>query len=362
MKVYLVGGAVRDQLLGLDVVERDFVVVGARVSHMLDLGYKPVGKDFPVFLHPQTHEEYALARLERKVGKGYKGFDCIADPTVTLEEDLKRRDLTINAIAQAEDGTLVDPFGGVHDIRKKVLRHVSAAFSEDPVRILRLARFAARYSDFSICSQTQALCQVMVEAGEVDALVPERVWAEMHKALEQKAAWRFFDFLHETGVLSRISQPLVIDKVSIDRLRQASVSDAFTRLAILLANESFETIQAWGRHWRCPKAWIKALVALNRVYDLYSDDWCALDCWRLFNILDLFRYPDRLHIYSQVGQSLAPQVDHSQVKKTLSGAWQATKAVDSAPFLAEGLNGQALGDALNQARIQAIEERLKKEL
>lgn len=362
MKVYLVGGAVRDQLLGLDVCERDFVVVGASVEQMLGLGYRPVGKDFPVFLHPQTHEEYALARLERKVGKGYTGFDCIADPTVTLEEDLKRRDLTINAIAQAKDGTMVDPFGGVFDIEKKILRHVSPAFSEDPVRVLRLARFAARFADFEVDPKTQALCQSMVVAGEVDALVPERVWAEMHKALEYKTAWRFFAFLHETGALSRISQPLVIDQASIDRLKQALVFDAFTRLAILLAKESLETIQVWGRHWRCPKAWVKTLVALSRVYDLYSDDWCALDCWRLFKALDIFRYPNRLRIYLDVGQSLVPQVNHVYVKKILLAAWQAAEAVKSAPFLAQGLKGQALGDALIKAQVNAIEESLKKAL
>lgn len=205
MKIYTVGGAVRDQLLGLKVQDRDFVVVGASPQAMLDAGFKPVGHDFPVFLHPSTHEEYALARTERKVAPGYAGFTFHSSPDVTLEQDLQRRDLTINAIAQAEDGSLIDPYGGQADLRAKVFRHVSNAFSEDPVRILRVARFAARFAEFTVATQTMALMQSMVAAGEVDALVPERVWQELSRGLMQNKPSRMFNVLSESGALARIA-------------------------------------------------------------------------------------------------------------------------------------------------------------
>ena len=180
MRVYLVGGAVRDRLLGRAVQDRDHVVVGATAEEMVALGYVPVGRDFPVFLHPQTHEEYALARTERKTAPGYAGFVFHADGAVTLEEDLARRDLTINAMAQTDDGRIVDPFGGQADLQARVLRHVSLAFLEDPVRILRVARFAARFTDFSIAAETAELMRRMVDDGEADALVPERVCRSFH--------------------------------------------------------------------------------------------------------------------------------------------------------------------------------------
>ncbi|HZG21798.1 MAG TPA: multifunctional CCA addition/repair protein [Herbaspirillum sp.] len=204
MKIYTVGGAVRDGLLGLPVKDRDHVVVGATPQQLLDLGFRPVGKDFPVFLHPETQEEYALARTERKTAPGYKGFAFHAAPDVTLEEDLARRDLTINAIAQDEDGTLVDPHQGRADIERRVFRHVSEAFIEDPVRILRLARFAARFADFSVAPETQALMQRMVEEGEVDALVPERVWQELARGLMERKPSRMFEVLRSCGALQRI--------------------------------------------------------------------------------------------------------------------------------------------------------------
>ncbi|MFS2116364.1 multifunctional CCA addition/repair protein [Herbaspirillum frisingense] len=204
MKIYTVGGAVRDGLLGLPVKDRDHVVVGATPQQLLERGFRPVGKDFPVFLHPETQEEYALARTERKTAPGYKGFAFHAAPDVTLEEDLARRDLTINAIAQGEDGTLVDPYHGRADIERRVFRHVSDAFIEDPVRILRLARFAARFADFSVAPETQALMQRMVEEGEVDALVPERVWQELARGLMERKPSRMFEVLRSCGALQRI--------------------------------------------------------------------------------------------------------------------------------------------------------------
>ena len=201
MKTYLVGGAVRDGLLGITGADRDWVVVGSTPEAMAAQGFTPVGKDFPVFLHPQTHEEYALARTERKTAPGYKGFVVHASPEVTLEEDLARRDLSINAIAQAEDGTLIDPYGGQHDLQHKVLRHVTEAFREDPVRILRVARFAARFPEFKVAAQTLALMQDMVLAGEVDALVSERVWQELSKGLMSAKPSRMLQVLRDCGAL-----------------------------------------------------------------------------------------------------------------------------------------------------------------
>ena len=204
MKAWVVGGAVRDGLLGEPVNDRDWVVTGASPQDMLDAGYLPVGKDFPVFLHPVTKEEYALARTERKTAPGYRGFAFHAAPDVTLEDDLRRRDLTINAIAQDEHGGLVDPYGGRRDLRARVLRHVSEAFAEDPVRILRLARFAARWPDFSVAPETAALMRHMVAAGEVDALVAERVWQELSRGLMERAPQRMVEVLRDCGALARL--------------------------------------------------------------------------------------------------------------------------------------------------------------
>jgi tRNA nucleotidyltransferase (CCA-adding enzyme) len=206
MKTYLVGGAVRDKLLNRPVTERDWVVLGETPESMLQRGFRTVGKDFPVFLHPKTNEEYALARTERKTAKGYKGFCVDASPSVTLEQDLLRRDLTINAIAMTENGELIDPFGGQRDLEQRLFRHVSPAFVEDPVRILRVARFAARYAplDFSITDETLRLMCEIVDAGEVDALVPERIWAEVIKALNETKPSAFFYTLRNCGALAKI--------------------------------------------------------------------------------------------------------------------------------------------------------------
>ena len=204
MQRYLVGGAVRDALLGRASDDRDWVLVGANVDELVAAGYIAVGRDFPVFLHPQTREEHALARTERKTAPGYHGFHFHADPNVTLEEDLARRDLTINAIAQDEAGTLIDPYGGQRDLTAKVLRHVSPAFAEDPVRILRLARFAARFAEFSVAAETGALAQQMVGSGDIDALVPERVWQELSRGLMEQRPSRMFEVLRSCGALARL--------------------------------------------------------------------------------------------------------------------------------------------------------------
>src|SRR5207344_1247691 len=200
VKIYRVGGSVRDELLGRPDADRDFVVVGATPEIMLASGFRPVGRDFPVFLHPDTHEEYALARTERKHGRGYRGFEFFASPDVTLEDDLRRRDLTVNAMARAEDGTLIDPHGGVADLRAGILRHVSPAFAEDPLRVLRVARFAARFG-FSVASETEALLREIAAGGELATLTAERVWQELAKALMEARPSLFFEVLRRCGAL-----------------------------------------------------------------------------------------------------------------------------------------------------------------
>ena len=215
MKVYLVGGAVRDQLLGLSIKERDWVVVGSDPQTLIKLGYRQVGRGFPVFLHPDTQEEYALARTEKKLGSGYYGFSCDTNPCVTLEEDLVRRDLTINAMAMDSAGTLIDPYGGQEDLRRKILRHVSAAFVEDPVRVLRVARFMARFQPlgFQLAAETRILIQDMVRSGELKHLVAERVWQELNRALHEPSPERFFIALKNCQVLQKLFPEIFVNCV-----------------------------------------------------------------------------------------------------------------------------------------------------
>ena len=217
MQAYVVGGAVRDELLGLPVVDRDWVVVGATPEEMTAAGYKPVGRDFPVFLHPETHEEYALARTERKSGRGYKGFTVYSAPDVKLEDDLGRRDLTINAMARGEDGRIIDPFGGEADAQAGVLRHVGEAFAEDPVRILRVARFAARFR-FPVAAGTMDLMRRMVVGGEADFLVAERVWQEFARGLLEPHPQAMFEVLEQCGALERLAPEL---KALVSNAREA---------------------------------------------------------------------------------------------------------------------------------------------
>ncbi|MGB3426298.1 MAG: hypothetical protein WBF84_09150 [Castellaniella sp.] len=235
LEVYIVGGAVRDALLNLPAGDRDWVVVGAGPEIMAARGFTPVGGDFPVFLHPRTHEEYALARTERKSGRGYRGFVFHAGPDVSLADDLRRRDLTVNAIARAPDGTLIDPLGGVADVQARVLRHVGPAFVEDPVRLLRLARFAARFHDFSIAPETLDLCRALVRDGEVDALVPERVWQEFAKGLMTAHPGRMLDVLAECGALDRVAPGLAWHAAVADGLAQGAARglDLAQRYALL---------------------------------------------------------------------------------------------------------------------------------
>jgi len=301
--VYVVGGAVRDGLLGVKGADRDWVVVGARPEQLIEAGFKPVGQDFPVFLHPQTREEYALARTERKTAPGYRGFVFHAAPDVSLEEDLARRDLTINAMAQAADGHLIDPFGGQRDLANRVLRHVGPAFSEDPVRILRLARFAARFGDFRVDPETQKLLGTMVDAGEVDALVPERVWQELAKGLMERQPSRLFEVLHGCGALARLLPEL--DRVWNDRLgrridKAASNDEPLdVRWALLTIDltsaEDSVAADSMAQRLRVP-AELRAIVQLiarerapvERAFDLSADAMLEI-----IERCDAIRRPDR---------------------------------------------------------------------
>ena len=359
MKSYLVGGAVRDQLLGRPVVERDWVVVGATVEQMLAQGFRPVGKDFPVFLHPVTHEEYALARTERKVARGYQGFEFYTDVRVGLEEDLQRRDLTINAIAQDQKGRLIDPFSGQADIKSRCLRHVSPAFAEDPVRILRLARFAARFDDFSVHPDTLALAQTMTNAGEVDALVAERVWAETAKALKEPHAWRFFQVLSDCGALTPLFNALHLDQVAIARLKSTAEAElsAPVRWAVLLMTCSVKVLKPALSKLKCPKAFAlpACLVSANhRQYALLSAR-RAGDFFSLFQALDVFRRPEHVSIFLSAGAWLDPALDHARIARDVLLAYEAATSVNVAQICATGIQGSALGASIAQARLAAIE-------
>ena len=259
MEIFLVGGAIRDQVLGIatEATEKDYVVVGSSPKEILSLGYRQVGKDFPVFLHPETHDEYALARIERKVGPGYSGFEFDTSKTVTLEQDLSRRDLTINAIAQnvSSDGSYIDPYGGLEDIKKKKLRHVSDAFSEDPVRILRTARFASRFSNlgFTIEEKTLKLMKKMVASGEVDVLTPERVFKEISLSMMTKSPSVFFEVLIESGSYSRLFPMLEVNQNDNFKILNQSIESPEVVFALWLHNQSIEVIDAICEHLKCPK-------------------------------------------------------------------------------------------------------------
>ena len=259
MEIFLVGGAIRDQILGVasETTEKDYVVVGSSPEEILSLGYRQVGKEFPVFLHPKTHDEYALARIERKVGLGYNGFEFDTSKTVTLEQDLSRRDLTINAIAQRidGDGSYVDPYGGIEDIKKKTLRHVSSAFSEDPVRILRTARFASRFSNlgFTIDDKTLQLIKKMVISGEVDALTPERVFKEISLSMQTESPSIFFEVLIESGAYERLFPMLEVSNDNNFKLLNQSIEMPEVTFSLWLYKQKLQNIEALCNHLRCPR-------------------------------------------------------------------------------------------------------------
>jgi len=401
MKIYLVGGAVRDKLLGLPVKERDWVVVGATPDEMIRLGYTPVGKDFPVFLHPQTGEEYALARTERKHGHGYTGFVVHASPEVTLEDDLRRRDLTINAMAESADGELIDPFHGQADLDAGLLRHVSPAFVEDPVRILRVARFAARFAKwgFRVAHGTHALMKRMVASGEVDHLVAERVWSETVRGLGETAPVRFFEVLRRCGALMRLfpeierlygaTQPAA-DHAEIDSgvhgmrvLAQAAklTPDPVVRFAALVHDlgeartpqaelprhagheaRSIALIEALCARLRVPNAFRELALLVARYYT-HCHHALELDAATVLDTLqavDAFRRPDRFEKFLLACEADSrgrrgfedqpyPQADY------LRGASDSAAAVAASAFSGSGLSGQEIGARLRSERTKAIE-------
>ncbi len=363
MKIYLVGGAVRDQLLHLPVHEKDWVVVGATVEDVLQKNFRQVGKDFPVFLHPETNEEYALARTERKVGRGYAGFNFDTSANVTLEEDLKRRDLTINAMAQTLDGVLIDPYHGKEDIKKKMLRHVSPAFVEDPVRILRVARFAARFADlgFQIAPETMALMKTMVSSGEVNALVAERVWKELERALLEKNPEQFFSVLADCGALSILFPEFKLAGAGVNALIQATKisSDPQVRLAALLYDLSVRDIAALCERYRVPSEYRELALLGSQYYDQYQRA-CELSAEELLNLLqaiDAFRREERFRKFLMIGKAIARAIslEHSQANWLLK-VYETAKAVDVKSLVNNGLVGKEIAEAINQKRVEAIKK------
>jgi tRNA nucleotidyltransferase (CCA-adding enzyme) len=364
LKTYLVGGSVRDELLGLPVQDRDYVVVGADPAEMLRQGYKPVGADFPVFLHPETHDEYALARTERKTAPGYKGFRFHAAPDVTLEEDLRRRDLTINAMARDADGRLIDPHAGAADLRTGVLRHVSPAFAEDPVRILRVARFAARFG-FSVAPETLELMRAMVERGEADALVPERVWQELSRGLMEKSPARMLAVLRECGALARVapeldetfSEPQVPEHLAA-RLDHAAARGfpLPTRFAALVMDERLEAAASLAARVNAPSECRDlARLAIQECDAL--DAAPALDAETLLGLIeraDLLRRPERLERLAEVAECEHPADARraAAIRAALERSLAAARGVDAGAIARE--HPGDIPGAVRRARLVAI--------
>jgi tRNA nucleotidyltransferase (CCA-adding enzyme) len=344
MQVYMVGGAVRDALLGRTVHERDWVVVGSHPQVLLDQGYRSVGRDFPVFLHPTTHEEYALARTERKTGPGYTGFACYAAPDVTLEQDLHRRDFTMNAIAQNEQGLLVDPFGGVQDIKNRVIRHVSAAFAEDPVRLLRAARFAAQLPAFSIHPDTLQLMSAIVESGEAKHVTAERVWQECAKALQAPAPWRFFTVLQACGFLSAWDAGVALD---LGEYRQLCLmaSDAMQRWALLWAAATDEaTVRQLNQQWRVPKKPADLLRLFVRWCDRLHNVDSAEELLACLQGTDALRFPKR---FMTLVATVALHASGQPISEHQSRFWEGALAVLQEP-VSDGMPHNLLGAEIKQ--------------
>lgn len=362
MKTYLVGGAVRDNLLRLagrnvPAGDKDWVVVGSSPEEMIKKGFLPVGKDFPVFLHPQTHEEYALARTERKTSHGYHGFRFYTASDVTIEEDLARRDLTINAIAQDETGALIDPFGGVKDLESKTLRHVSPAFLEDPVRLLRLARFAARLPDFHVAPETQNLVKEMVASGETDHLVAERVYAEVSRGLMEVSPTRMLDILIDSGYWPRAFPEATIDEVLRKALTAAAKAAAPlpVRATILFSSISESACSHFCERHKFPSDVSDALSVFIRNRDAVLRAKSAKDYFLAFQGFDLIRRPNRLETFLQTLTLFYPRFHAARFKELA----QAFSQVDVAPFI-KGASGKAIKEAIDAARLTAIEKALQK--
>jgi tRNA nucleotidyltransferase (CCA-adding enzyme) len=402
MKVYCVGGAVRDELLGLPVQDRDFVVVGATPEEMVARGFRPVGRDFPVFLHPQTQEEYALARSERKTARGYKGFQVYTAPDVTLEQDLARRDLTINAMARDEAGNLIDPYGGAADLRAGILRHVSPAFVEDPVRVLRVARFAARFG-FQVAPETLALMREMAENGEVDALVPERVWQELSRGLMEKTPSRMFLTLRDCGALSRIlpeverlfgvPQPQLHHPEIDTGVHVMMVVDYAARKDWSLPVRFAALTHDLGKGTTPPEEWPRhkghEARGVELVRELCERLKVPADCRdlalitarfhgdvskvlelrpgtiaRLLEGVDAFRRPERFEEFLQAcsadfhGRTRYETRPFPQAER-LRAAFTAARAVDAGAVAATTADPAQIGARVHEARVQAIREALE---
>ena len=401
-KTYLVGGAIRDRLLGLTVQDRDWVVVGASPQDLLAEGYQPVGKDFPVFLHPKTHEEVALARTERKTAAGYHGFAFHAAPDVTLEQDLARRDLTINAMAEDEQGGIVDPHHGQQDLKDKVLRHVSPAFAEDPVRILRLARFAARFADFTVAPETVELMRAMVAAGEIDALVAERVWQELSRGLMEKKPSRMFEVLREAGALARllpevealfgVPQPETHHPEIDTGIHLLMVLDQCARLNAPLTvryaclchdlGKGTTRREEWPRHiahevrseklargvsnrWKVPTDCreLAELVAREHTHVHQSGGFSAEARLRLLERCDAWRRPDRFaellwacecDARGRLGLEDRPYPQRERLLADLRATQGVDLAAVSAAAVAAGAKGPAIGAAVKAARLGTL--------
>ncbi|MEH6607801.1 MAG: multifunctional CCA addition/repair protein [Halioglobus sp.] len=403
MKVYLVGGAVRDELLNYPFHEKDWVVVGATPAQLLDQGYNQVGKDFPVFLHPETKDEYALARTERKQGHGYTGFAVDCDPGVTLEQDLERRDLTINAIARDTDGTIIDPYGGQRDIEARVLRHVSDAFTEDPLRVLRTARFAARYHHlgFTVAAETAELMSNIVNQGELAHLPAERIWVEMEKALRERNPEVFVSVLRDCGALAALipelealfgvpqtaeHHPEIDTGVhTLMSLQQATLlsQDTDVRLAVLLHDLGKGTTPEaeWPRHIAHEHRGLKLIKAVCqrlkvpnqhrdlalKVCEFHTHCHRALELrgktiLKVLNATDALRRPDRFEAFLLACEADArgrlgleerpyPQADY------LRGALELVSSVSAAQFAEAGVSGKALGEAISAERVRLLDAR-----
>ena len=387
MQVYLVGGAVRDALLNRKVVERDYVVVGATPEEMLSQGFTQVGKDFPVFLHPKTQEEYALARTERKSGKGYTGFVCDASSSVTLEEDLLRRDLTVNAIAQDNYGKLIDPYGGKKDLENRVLRHVSEAFSEDPLRVFRVARFATRYAylGFTIATETMALMQSMAESGELSTLSAERVWQETKRSLLEKTPHVFFTVLNQahglndwfTELESNLDTALATLKTAVDLekaeneslvkdtgsetpLPDSSNSETarlITRFTALLSHLGEEDAKHLCSRLKVQNQVSEIVILACKFKDfLLTMQNSPADLLALFNGCDAWRREERFTLLLSAFAPYAHSkgVDWQEQQKRIENALAAAKQVNVQDIIATGVKGPEIKDALNQAKLSAI--------
>ncbi|QXH35423.1 multifunctional CCA tRNA nucleotidyl transferase/2'3'-cyclic phosphodiesterase/2'nucleotidase/phosphatase [Pseudomonas muyukensis] len=360
MHIYKVGGAVRDRLLGRPVSDIDWLVVGATVEDMHAQGFRPVGADFPVFLHPKTGEEYALARTERKSGRGYGGFTFHASPDVTLEEDLIRRDLTINAMAEDEQGTVYDPYGGQVDLEQRILRHVSPAFAEDPLRVLRVARFAARYAPlgFHVAEQTLALMRQIAESGELQALTAERSWKEIERALMESEPQVFVQVLHDSGALKELMPELENGRDTLAALHQAAQHQQplAVRWACLLRGLEPAAIKALNQRFKAPRE-CQELAVLVGEFAGHADDALQLPPASLLEMLqkfDVYRRPQRFEDFIAAcamaqGDAGYPQADY------LRGAAAAARAVEVKPLVEAGLSGQGLGEALKGERLKALQ-------